>query len=163
MTYRILPHDARRVLETIFTHPPSYWHQHGVPITMSDVRFMRFLGDEMIPGADALRKRHRRILRRRGVFHGPAVSHERAFVRTLVAWAANLAARRDDAIAATSDEVYERYMRYLTGCADSFRRNITEVGQFTRARFCLERCGFQVTRSLRGPLARIHHRSRGGA
>ena len=34
-------------------------------------------------------------------------------------------------IAATSDEVYERYMRYLTGCADFFRRGISELGQFT--------------------------------
>jgi cyclopropane-fatty-acyl-phospholipid synthase len=27
--------------------------------------------------------------------------------------------------------VYDRYMHYLTGCADFFRRNISEVGQFT--------------------------------
>ena len=26
---------------------------------------------------------------------------------------------------------YERYMRYLTGCADFFRRGITDVAQFT--------------------------------
>ena len=32
------------------------------------------------------------------------------------------------------NEVYERYMRYLTGCADFFRRGITEVGQFTSRR-----------------------------
>jgi cyclopropane-fatty-acyl-phospholipid synthase len=42
-----------------------------------------------------------------------------------------LEAHRDDALAATSIEIYERYMRYLTGCADFFRRGITEVGQFT--------------------------------
>ena len=53
------------------------------------------------------------------------------YVRTLDTWAANLAARRDEAVAATSEEVYERYMRYLTGCADFFRRGITSVGQFT--------------------------------
>ena len=53
------------------------------------------------------------------------------YVRTLDTWAAKLEARRDDAIAATSNEVYERYMRYLTGCSDFFRRGISEVGQFT--------------------------------
>ena len=53
------------------------------------------------------------------------------YVRTLDTWAENLEARRDEAIASTSDEVYERYRRYLTGCADFFRRGITEVGQFT--------------------------------
>ena len=46
-------------------------------------------------------------------------------------WAANLAANRDEAIAITSEEVYQRYMHYLTGCADFFRRGITNVGQFT--------------------------------
>ena len=38
---------------------------------------------------------------------------------------------RDDAIAVTSVEVYDRYMRYLTGCSDFFQRNVSEVGQFT--------------------------------
>ncbi len=37
----------------------------------------------------------------------------------------------DEAIRVQSEEVYERYMRYLTGCADNFRRGILEVGQFT--------------------------------
>jgi cyclopropane-fatty-acyl-phospholipid synthase len=46
-------------------------------------------------------------------------------------WATNLAGARDEAIATTSNEVYERYMRYLTGCADFFRRGISELGQFT--------------------------------
>jgi cyclopropane-fatty-acyl-phospholipid synthase len=53
------------------------------------------------------------------------------YVRTLDTWAANLEARRNEAIAATSAEVYERYMRYLTGCSDFFNRGISELGQFT--------------------------------
>jgi cyclopropane-fatty-acyl-phospholipid synthase len=43
MAYRLLPSDGRLVLEAIFTHPPSYWHKNGIPITMSDLRFMRLL------------------------------------------------------------------------------------------------------------------------
>ncbi|MBV8295167.1 MAG: class I SAM-dependent methyltransferase, partial [Mycobacterium sp.] len=53
------------------------------------------------------------------------------YARTLDTWAANLVANRDRAIAVQSEEMYERYMRYLTGCADFFRRGITEVAQFT--------------------------------
>jgi cyclopropane-fatty-acyl-phospholipid synthase len=53
------------------------------------------------------------------------------YVRTLETWAKNLEAARDAAIAATSVEVYDRYMRYLTGCADFFQRGISELGQFT--------------------------------
>jgi len=35
-------------------------------------------------------------------------------------WAANLRANRERAIRIQSGEVYDRYMRYLTGCADPF-------------------------------------------
>ena len=38
---------------------------------------------------------------------------------------------QDEAIAITSQEVYDRYMKYLVGCADFFRRGITNIGQFT--------------------------------
>ena len=57
-------------------------------------------------------------------------------MRTLDAWATNLEAAREDAITATSNEVYERYMRYLTGCSDFFRRGISELGQFTLTKRC---------------------------
>jgi cyclopropane-fatty-acyl-phospholipid synthase len=53
------------------------------------------------------------------------------YARTLDMWAENLAANRDEAVAITSDEIYDRYMKYLTGCADFFRRGITNIGQFT--------------------------------
>ena len=35
------------------------------------------------------------------------------------------------AIAVQSEEVYDRYLRYLTGCADLFRDGYTDVCQFT--------------------------------
>jgi cyclopropane-fatty-acyl-phospholipid synthase len=130
--YRILPNDGRMVLETIFTHPPGYWHEHGISITMSDLRFMRFVGKEIFPGgqlpsADDVVE----FSSSAGFSMDELQVMNEHYVRTLDTWAANLQARRDDAIAATSTEVYERYRRYLTGCADFFRRGITEVGQFT--------------------------------
>ena len=30
-----------------------------------------------------------------------------------------------------SEEVYDRYMKYLTGCADMFRKGYIDVNQFT--------------------------------
>jgi cyclopropane-fatty-acyl-phospholipid synthase len=130
--YRILPDDGRMVLETIFTHPPSHWSENGIPITMSDLRFMRFVGREIFPGGQ--------MPSREDVAEfsaGAGFSMEQAqlmnphYVRTLDDWAAKLAAHRDEAITVTSEQVYERYRRYLTGCADFFRRGITEVAQFT--------------------------------
>jgi cyclopropane-fatty-acyl-phospholipid synthase len=52
-------------------------------------------------------------------------------VRTLDTWAANLEAKKDEAIAVTSEEIYERFHKYLTGCADLFRGGYTDVCQFT--------------------------------
>jgi cyclopropane-fatty-acyl-phospholipid synthase len=46
-------------------------------------------------------------------------------------WAANLEANREEAIAIQSQEVYDRFMRYLTGCADLFRKTIANVAQYT--------------------------------
>jgi len=53
------------------------------------------------------------------------------YVRTLDTWATRLQAARERAIAVTSQEVYERYVKYLLGCADFFQRNVSYVAQFT--------------------------------
>ena len=43
-------------------------------------------------------------------------------------------AHRDEAIAVQSEEVYDRYMKYLTGCADMFRNGYIDINQFTLAK-----------------------------
>ncbi len=53
------------------------------------------------------------------------------YVKTLQLWAAMLEARRDEAIAAQSQEVYDRYVKYLNGCVPLFREGYTNLGQFT--------------------------------
>lgn len=53
------------------------------------------------------------------------------YARTLDTWAANLEANREQAIAIQSQEVYDRFMRYLTGCAELFRKGISNVAQYT--------------------------------
>jgi len=53
------------------------------------------------------------------------------YVRTLDMWASALEEHREDAVAATSVEVYDRYMKYLVGCSDFFQRGVSELGQFT--------------------------------
>jgi cyclopropane-fatty-acyl-phospholipid synthase len=130
--YRVLPSDGRMVLQTIYGHPLSKWPTMGIPITMSDLRFMRFVAKEIFPGGevpssdDVVEYSHEA---------GFSVEETQLltphYVRTLESWAADLQARRTDAIAITSEEVYERYMRYLTGCADFFQRGISDVAQFT--------------------------------
>jgi cyclopropane-fatty-acyl-phospholipid synthase len=52
----------------------------------------------------------------------------------LEAWAEALEARKDQAVAVQSAEVYERYMKYLTGCAKMFREGYIDINQFTLAK-----------------------------
>lgn len=135
MAHRILPSDGRMVLQTIFTHPPSYWKQHGIPITMSDLRFMRFVAQEIFPGGQMPSAEDVIEFSSAAGFSVNKIQHlSRHYVRTLDTWAANLLAHHGEAVAVASEEVYERYRRYLTGCADFFRRGITEVAQFTLAK-----------------------------
>ena len=130
--HRLLPEDGRMLLHTILAHPMSYFPAHGIAITISDLRFMRFIGQEIFPGGELPSEDDIVQFATAAGFGVDRVHRLRPhYARTLDMWAANLVARRDDAIAITSETVYERYLRYLTGCADLFRRGITNVGQFT--------------------------------
>lgn len=133
--YRVLPPGGRMVLETIFTHPPSYWPENGIPITMSDLRFMQFIAKEIFPGGQVPSEEDVVEFSRGAGFHMAGIEQMSPhYARTLDMWSAALADRRDEAIGFTSEEVYDRYQRYLKGCADFFRRGITEVAQFVMAK-----------------------------
>ena len=53
------------------------------------------------------------------------------YVKTLDLWAAALEAHKDQAIEMQSEEVYERYLNYLTGRANAFRAGHIDVNQVT--------------------------------
>ena len=129
---RILPDDGRMVLQTIMAQPMRRLPEIGFKITISDLKFMRFLAKEIFPGG--------------GVpcdddivecSSGAGFTVEQLqyltphYVRTLDTWTERLKAMRGKAIEVTSEEVYDRYIRYLTGCSDFFSRNVSSVGQFT--------------------------------
>jgi cyclopropane-fatty-acyl-phospholipid synthase len=132
MCYRLMPSDGRMVLQTIMGHPLKRWPEMGIPITMSDLKFMRFIAAEIFPGGSVPCDED---VIEYSTAAGFSVEEFQEltvdYVRTLDTWANKLEAARDDAIAVTSTEIYDRYMRYLTGCSDFFRRKVSEVGQFT--------------------------------
>jgi cyclopropane-fatty-acyl-phospholipid synthase len=135
MCYRLMPGDGRMVLQTIMGHPLKRWPEMGIPITMTDLKFMRFIAKEIFPGGSVPCDEDVVDYSRDAGF---SVQETQLlspnYVRTLDTWAASLEAHRDEAIAVTSEVVYDRYMRYLTGCSDFFQRGICEVGQFTLAK-----------------------------
>ncbi len=132
MAHRVLPDDGRMLLHTILGYRPIYFREQGIPVTISDLKFMRFIGKEIFPGGELPCEQDIVEFSQDAGFSMERIQLLRPhYARTLDMWAARLEARRDDAIAITSEEVYDRYMHYLTGCADFFRRGICNVGQFT--------------------------------
>ncbi len=132
LCHRIMPSDGRMVLQTIMGHPLKRWPEMGIPITMTDLRFMRFIAAEIFPGGAVPCDEDVVEYSTAAGFSVATLQKMTAhYVRTLDTWAEKLEAARDDAVAVTSTEIYDRYMRYLTGCSDFFRRNVSEVGQFT--------------------------------
>ncbi|UMB68926.1 cyclopropane mycolic acid synthase family methyltransferase [Mycobacterium paraterrae] len=130
--HEIMPADGRMLLHSIFTHPWTYWSEHGVKVTMTDLKFMRFIQKEIFPGGQMPSQEDILEFSQQAGFSCEKIDRLRPhYARTLDTWAANLQANRERAIQVQSEEAYDRFMRYLTGCADFFRRGITDVAQYT--------------------------------
>jgi cyclopropane-fatty-acyl-phospholipid synthase len=131
-SYGILPDDGRMLLHTILAYPQKQMHERGIEVTMSDIRFMRFIGQEIFPGGQLPAQED---IFKFGQDAGFSIEKvqllQKHYERTLNIWAANLKAARDKAIELQSEEIYNKYMHYLTGCENFFRKGISNVGQFT--------------------------------
>jgi cyclopropane-fatty-acyl-phospholipid synthase len=130
--YSLLPSDGRMLLHTILAHTQKFFRDNGIKLTLSDLKFMKFIGDEIFPGGRLPAVEDIEVLAADSGFTLERTHLLRPhYARTLDMWAANLEAKRDEAIAITDEATYDKYMKYLTGCADFFRRGITNIGQFT--------------------------------
>ena len=95
--------------------------ERGIPITFSFARFIKFVMTEIFPGGrlPSIEK-----VEEHSTKAGFTVTHIQSlqsdFAKTLDMWADVLEARKDEAIAIQSEEVYERYMKFLSGTARRF-------------------------------------------
>ncbi|CDO86815.1 SAM-dependent methyltransferase [Mycobacterium triplex] len=130
--YNILPDDGRMLLHTILAYTQKQMHENGVKLTMSDIRFMKFIGEVIFPGGQLPAVEDLLKLAPDAGFSVEKVQLlQPHYARTLNMWAANLEANKNKAIEIQSEEIYDRYMHYLTGCENFFRKGICNVGQFT--------------------------------
>jgi cyclopropane-fatty-acyl-phospholipid synthase len=131
-TYDLMPDDGVMLLHTIVIPSDDEIRERQLPTVMSVMRFIKFILTEIFPGGRLPQVVQVEEAATRAGFNVSRVQPLRPhYARTLDTWAANLEARKDEAIAVTSEEVYQRYMKYLTGCADLFRKGYTDVCQFT--------------------------------
>ena len=130
--YELLPADGTMLLHCIVASSQAELDDRNLPITMPLLRFFKFIIDDIFPGG---RLPLVSLVEEHATRAGFAVSRvqplQQHYARTLDLWSAALESRRDEAIAIQSEEVYDQYMRYLTGCADLFRDGYTNVCQFT--------------------------------
>ena len=128
----LLPDNGVMLLHTITSLTMKQAQDRGVPLTMELARFLKFLMTEIFPGGQLPTIE---MVQERSTDAGFDVARIQSlqphYARTLDMWAEALQARRDEAIALQSEEVYDRYLRYLTGCAGLFRNGNSDVNQFT--------------------------------
>ncbi|TDO18325.1 cyclopropane-fatty-acyl-phospholipid synthase [Mycobacterium sp. BK086] len=130
--YTLLPPGGIMLLHTIIKPTDEEFAANELPLTMTILRFVKFIMDEIFPGGDLPKPCTVVEHAAKAGFELQRAQRLRPhYARTLEIWAAALAARKDDAIALQSEEMYDRYMRYLTGCAQLFRDGYTDVCQFT--------------------------------
>jgi cyclopropane-fatty-acyl-phospholipid synthase len=131
-TYNLMPDDGVMLLHTIVIPSDEEVRARKLPLKMSTVRFIKFILDEIYPGGRLPLVAQVKEHAVKAGFDVTRVQQLRPhYTRTLDTWAANLESKKDEAIAITSEEVYERFMKYLTGCADLFRNGYTDVCQLT--------------------------------
>ncbi len=132
LAYKLLPTDGVMLLHTITGLTREQLAETGLPISMNHIRFVKFILTEIFPGgqlpdtdmvAGFSQAAGFALTRRQSL--------QQHYAKTLDRWAAALESRRDEAVAIQSQEVYDRYMKYLTGCADHFRTGYIDVNQFT--------------------------------
>ena len=132
MAYSVLPDDGVMLLHTICGKPFQQMIDEGIPLTFEIARFVKFILTEIFPGGrlPSIEK-----VEEHAVPAGFTVTRRQSlqphYARTLDLWAEALEAHHDQAVEIQSEEVYQRYMKYLTGCANGFRTGYIDVNQFT--------------------------------
>jgi cyclopropane-fatty-acyl-phospholipid synthase len=135
MAYQVLPADGVMLLHTITGLTFPQMADRGIPLTFAAARFVKFIVTEIFPGGrvPTIEKVEEHAVPA-GFTPTRRQSLQLHYARTLDCWAEALEAHKDEAIAVQSEEVYDRYMHYLTGCAKAFRVGYIDVNQFTLAK-----------------------------
>jgi cyclopropane-fatty-acyl-phospholipid synthase len=132
MAHRVLPDDGVMLLHTITMLTPEQIVAKGLEFTEEQTSFNEFIATEIFPGgqlpAIEIVEFHSSKM---GFNLARRQSLQLHYARTLDLWAAALEAHHSEAVEIQSEEVYQRYMRYLTGCADAFRAGYIDLNQFT--------------------------------
>lgn len=130
--HRLMPADGKMLLHTIVRATPEQLEARGIELTHDDVLFNKFIIKKIFPGGQL---RPPEVTKKYAEAAGFKVTRMHSlqlhYARTLDQWAKNLEAVKTKAIEITSQDVYDTYMHYLTGCARYFRSGHLDLVQFS--------------------------------
>ncbi len=130
--YTAMPDDGVMLLHSITGLHPKQVFARGIPVTIDMVKFIKFIVTDIFPGGrlpmiETVEDHSAKV----GFNVTRIQSLQSDFATTLDFWVEALQARKDEAIEIQSEDVYERYLKYLTGCAKAFRTGYIDCNQFT--------------------------------
>jgi cyclopropane-fatty-acyl-phospholipid synthase len=115
--YDILPEDGRMTIQSSVGYHPYDLAERGKKLTFDMARFIKFMITEIFPGGRLPTTQMMIEHGEKAGFQVPeALSLRNHYIKTLGIWADRLERNKEAAIAATDEENYNRYMRYLKGC-----------------------------------------------
>lgn len=130
--FDVTPEDGRMVIQSSASYHPYNLNARGKKLTFETMRFIKFMITEIFPGGRLPTTEMMVEHGEKAGFTVPEPLSLRAhYVKTLHIWGDALESKKDQAIAITSEEVYNRYMKYLRGCEHYFDDEMLDVSLVT--------------------------------
>jgi len=130
--FDIIPDDGRMTIQSSVSYHPFDLAERGKKLTFETARFIKFIMTEIFPGG---RLPSTQMMvdhgEKAGFIVPEPLSLRPHYIQTLRLWGDTLESNRDRAIEITSEEVYERYMKYLRGCEHYFTDEMLDCSLVT--------------------------------
>jgi cyclopropane-fatty-acyl-phospholipid synthase len=129
--FQMMPDDGRMAVQSSTGYHLLDLARRG-KVTREGAYFIKFMITEIFPGG-RLPSAEKMVAHgeKAGFIVPECLSLRPSYIKTLTIWGDALEANKDKAIAATSQEVYDRYMKYLRGCRHYFMEECLDVNLVT--------------------------------
>lgn len=130
--FDIMPDDGRMTVQSSVSYHPYDLAARGKRVTWETARFIKFIVTEIFPGG---RLPSTEMMIKHGEKAGfvvpEPISLRPHYIKTLRIWGDTLESNREKAIEVTSEEVYDRYIKYLRGCEHYFAEEMLDCSLVT--------------------------------
>ena len=130
--FNILPEDGRMTIQSSTGYHPYDMAERGLTLSFEVARFIKFIITEIFPGGRVpTAKMMVEHGEKAGFIVPECISLRPHYIKTLKIWGDALEANKEKAIEIQSEEVYNRYMKYLRGCQEKFEDEYIDVNLVT--------------------------------